>query len=76
VLVAWGAIVAPLLVGISTLGGARAAIDSAAAMHFAPDLAGKGATIAMSTGTAVLVLVAWAVVFLRAGEWWTRRVDA
>jgi hypothetical protein len=75
VLVGWGAILAPLLIGISSLGSARKGIDVAAAMHFAPDL-GKGGTIAMSAGTAAIVLAIWTVIGLRLGEFWTRRVDA
>jgi hypothetical protein len=30
----------------------------------------------MSTVTALIVLVVWAAVFMRAGRWWTNRVDA
>jgi hypothetical protein len=32
--------------------------------------------LAMSGATAVLVLVVWAAIFLSAGRWWTKRVDA
>jgi len=45
-------------------------------VHFAPELSQKAGTVAMSTGTALFVLVIWTAVALRAGEWWTRRVDA
>jgi hypothetical protein len=74
-LIAWNAIVAQLLISIPTLGAARKGIDVAAALHFAPGLAGNAA-IAMSTATALTVLALWAAVALRAGAWWTRRVDA
>jgi hypothetical protein len=76
VLIGWGAFLAPLLAGISSLGAARKGIDTVAAFHFAPALAARGSVVAMSTGTAVLVLARWAGVALRAGEWWTRRIDA
>ena len=33
-------------------------------------------TVAMSTATALLVLLVWAAIFLWAGRWWTNRVDA
>jgi hypothetical protein len=74
VLIAWNAIVSHLLIAISSLGGIRKGIDVAAAEHFAPRHAiDNGFT--MSTGTAVLVLVVWAAVFLLAGRWWTNRID-
>jgi len=75
VLIAWNAIVAQLLLQISALGGVRKAIDVAAAQHFTPPSVG-GTRIAMSTGTALLVLVIWAAVFSTAGRWWTNRRDA
>jgi hypothetical protein len=74
VLIGWNAILASLLASFSVLGSARDAIDLSAATHFAPVL--DRTPVAMSTATAVLVLVAWVVVALRAGEWWTARADA
>jgi hypothetical protein len=76
VLIAWNAIVAQLLMQISSLGGVRKFIDVAAAEHFAPIRNGGGARIAMSSLTALLVLLGWALVFTRAGRWWTTRRDA
>jgi len=37
---------------------------------------GRGdTTVAMAGATAALVLALWAIVPLRVGEWWTRRID-
>jgi len=77
VLIAWNAIVSQLLMQISSLGSVRKGIDVAAAEHFMPlTNNGGGARIAMSAVTALLVLVGWALVFTRAGRWWTIRRDA
>jgi hypothetical protein len=75
VLIAWNAIVSHLLLQISSLGGARKFIDVAAAEHFLPRTSGD-TRIAMSSAAAVLVLLGWALVFSRAGRWWTIRRDA
>jgi hypothetical protein len=75
VLIAWNAIVSHLLLQISSLGGARKFIDVAAAEHFLPSTSGD-VRIAMSSAAAVLVLLGWALVFTRAGRWWTIRQDA
>jgi hypothetical protein len=57
------------------LGESRKSIDVAAAEHFLPRDSGN-ATIEMSAATAALVLIVWAAIFLSAGRWWTKRVDA
>jgi hypothetical protein len=75
VLVVWNAFVAPLLMQIDALGGARKAISVAAARSFAPSGTDQ-VQIAMSTGTALLVLAVWIAVALRGAAWWTQRVDA
>jgi hypothetical protein len=75
VMIAWNAIVGPLLLQISALGSARKAIDVAAAQHFTPPNVDTS-KIAMSTVTALLVLVIWAAVFTNVGRWWTVRRDA
>jgi hypothetical protein len=75
VLIAWNAIVSHLLMAIGSLGSARKGIDVAAAEHFAPRHTLDSA-VHMSTVTALIVLVVWAAVFMRAGRWWTNRVDA
>jgi hypothetical protein len=75
VLLAWNAVVAPLLLQIADLGGVRAAIGTAAAQHFAP--AGPTTTqIAMSTTTALAVLALWVAVPLLVGAQATRRREA
>src|SRR5256885_2112271 len=75
VLIAWNAVVAQLLMSFTILGSGRDAIDVAAALHFAPTIAGRTA-IGMTTGTALVVLALWIAVPLRFGAWWTKRVDA
>jgi hypothetical protein len=75
VLVAWNAFVAPLLIQIDALGGARKLIDTAAAESLAP--AGtQTVSVAMSTGSAVLVIALWVGLALRVGGLWTVRRDA
>lgn len=74
-LIAWNAIVARLLMALGSLGSSRKAIDVAAAEHFAPARA-IDLRIAMSTATALVVLLAYALVFSRVGRWWTMRRDA
>ena len=76
VLIAWNAIVSHLLLQIGILGGVRKLIDVAAAEHFLPVTNGNDTRIAMSSVTALLVLLGWALVFTRAGRWWTTRRDA
>jgi hypothetical protein len=75
VLIAWNAIVSHLLMAFHSLGGSRKFIDVAAAEHFLPRGVDTGA-IPMAGATAVLVLFAWAAVFLTAGRFWTQRRDA
>jgi hypothetical protein len=75
VLLAWTLILTPMLLGITELGGARAALGAAAAEHFAPNTAGA-TPIAMSTATALLVLALWVAIPLRIGARVTQRRDA
>jgi hypothetical protein len=75
VLIAWNVIVGPLLLQIGSLGGARRAIDLAAIDHFGPSQYVND-DVAMSTATAVLVLLVWIALFSSAGRWWTKRRDA
>jgi hypothetical protein len=74
VLIAWNTAIAHILISFDTLGGARRFMDVAAAEHFLPGSADQ--KVAMSDGTALLVLVAWAAAFTIAGRWWTERRDA
>jgi hypothetical protein len=74
VLIAWNAIVSHLLINIGSLGSARRFINEAAAQHLLPRQ-DQDVYIAMSTGFAIVVMLAWIVVFQRAGQWWTERRD-
>jgi ABC-type transport system involved in multi-copper enzyme maturation permease subunit len=77
-LIAWQIVASPLITHISSLGSARDAVLSQAIAHFSPvDVGGgRGATIAMSGGTASVVLLGWVAVFLALGAWHTSRMDA
>jgi ABC-type transport system involved in multi-copper enzyme maturation permease subunit len=77
-LIAWQIVASPLLASIDSLGSARKIILSQAIAHFSPVSAeGRhGATVTMSEGTALLVLVVWLAVFLGIGAWRTRTMDA
>lgn len=77
-LIAWQVVASPLIAGIGSLGSARQGILSQAIAHFSPvSVEGRhGATVAMSQGTALLVLILWMVVFLALGAWRVRTMDA
>jgi ABC-type transport system involved in multi-copper enzyme maturation permease subunit len=77
-LIAWQVVASPLLANISSLGSARRAILSQAIAHFSPVSAeGRhGATVTMSQGTALVVLILWVAVFCALGAWRTRQMDA
>ncbi len=78
-LIAWQIVASPLLVMISSLGSARKGLLSQAIAHFSPvhtGNGGHGATVTLSGGLAVIVLVGWLVVFLGLGAWRTSRMDA
>jgi ABC-type transport system involved in multi-copper enzyme maturation permease subunit len=76
-LIAWQIVASPLIAHIGPLGSARKAVLTQAVLHFSPVHVegGRDATIAMSQGVALVVLVAWMVVFLAAGAWRTRTMD-
>jgi hypothetical protein len=76
VLIAWNAIVSNLLMHISALGSARKGIDGAAVIQLGPDTINRDAPVHMSELMALLVILAWAAVFIVFGNWWTRRRDA
>ncbi len=76
-LIAWQLIASPLLASISLFGSARNAILYQAVTHFSPvGLGDRISNLTMSSGTAVLVIVGWLVVFLGLGAWRTSRMDA
>ncbi len=73
-LIAWHLIASPLIANISSLGSIRDGVLSQALAHFSPvhlDGGGHGATVTMSEGTALIVLVIWLAVFLALGAWRT-----
>ncbi len=77
-LIAWQVIASPLIVSIESLGSARKLVLSEALAHFSPLslTGGHRETVAMGAGTALLVIVAWLVVFTALGAWRTRTMDA
>jgi ABC-type transport system involved in multi-copper enzyme maturation permease subunit len=77
-LIAWQIVASPVLANISSLGSARKGLLSQAIAHFSPVSTGgggHGATVTLSGGLAVIVLVGWLVVFLGLGAWRTRTMD-
>lgn len=77
-LIAWQVIASPLIVSIESLGSARKLVLSEALAHFSPLslTGGHRETVAMGAGTALLVIVAWLVLFTALGAWRTRTMDA
>jgi hypothetical protein len=79
-LIAWQIVASPLIVAISSLGSARDGVLSQAVDHYSPVRfeGGRhgGTVLTMSGATALLVVVAWLVVFLGLGAWRTRTMDA
>ena len=83
-LIGWQLVASRILENIESLGSSRKLILSQAVAHFSPvslsDSGGHGprggATVTMSTGTAVVVVLLWLVVFLALGAWRTRTMDA
>jgi hypothetical protein len=81
VLIGWQLVASRILENIESLGSSRKLILSQAVAHFSPiGLSDHGphggATVTMSTATAVLVSLGWIVVFLALGAWRTRTMDA
>ncbi|MGO9320820.1 MAG: hypothetical protein ACLQBY_08480 [Solirubrobacteraceae bacterium] len=83
VLIGWQLIASRILENIESLGSSRKLILSQAVAHFSPISLGDGghgprggATVTMSTGTAVIVALGWIAVFLALGAWRTRTMDA
>jgi ABC-type transport system involved in multi-copper enzyme maturation permease subunit len=82
VLIGWQLVASRILENIESLGSSRKLILSQAVAHFSPIGLGEhhgprgGATVTMSTGTAVVVSLVWIAVFLALGAWRTRTMDA
>jgi hypothetical protein len=77
VLIGWQLVASPLIANISSLGSARDGVLSQALAHFSPVHigGGRGATVAMSQGTGLAVVLVWLVVFGALGAWRTRTMD-
>jgi len=80
VLIGWQLVASPVLANISSLGSSRKLVLSQAIIHFSPvnvgDSRGRGATVTMGSGTAILVMAVWTAVFLALGAWRTNTMDA
>jgi ABC-type transport system involved in multi-copper enzyme maturation permease subunit len=86
VLIGWQLVASPVLANISSLGSSRKLVLREAIAHFSPvELndgggghhgPGGGGLVTMGTGTAILVMAVWLVVFLALGAWRTRTMDA
>ncbi len=77
--IAWHVVASPILASIKSLGSSREVLLSQALAHFSPVHVGEGghgASVVLSGGTAVIVLVGWAAVFLALGAWRTATMDA
>ena len=76
-LIGWELVASPILTGISSLGSARDLVLREGINHFSPiGLGGVNNKVAMSTGTAILVLACWLLVLGGLGAWRTRTMDA
>jgi len=78
-LIGWQLVASPLIANIGSLGSARDGVLSQALSHFSPEHiggGGRGATVTMSQGTGLAVVVIWLAVFLALGSWRTRTMDA
>jgi ABC-type transport system involved in multi-copper enzyme maturation permease subunit len=76
-LIGWQLVASPILVGIDSLGSVRELVLRAGINRLAPvELGGPGSPVSISTGTALVVIVGWLVVFGALGAWRTRTIDA
>lgn len=76
-LIGWQLVASPILSGISSLGSSRKLVLSDALAHFSPvHVAGRADTVTMGQGTAIVVVIAWVLVFVALGAWRTRTMDA
>jgi hypothetical protein len=77
IVLGWQVVVTPVLLQIGALGSLREGLLSAAGERLAPAALFEGnPTVPMSVAAAVLVMVAWTVVFLAVGAWRTYTRDA
>jgi ABC-type transport system involved in multi-copper enzyme maturation permease subunit len=78
-MIGWQLVASPILANISSLGSARELVLREALAHFSPVTLGDGrgpSAVSMGLASALIVLVAWLVVFLALGAWRTRTMDA
>jgi len=75
-LIGWQAVATNLLLSISSLGGARDGLLTAALTQVIPLSGGARGDVTMATGVAVAVLAVWAIVPLAIGAWRTQTQDA
>jgi ABC-type transport system involved in multi-copper enzyme maturation permease subunit len=76
-LIGWQLVASPILTNISSLGSARDLVLREAVDQFTPiSLGDRGGRVTMSSGTAIVVMVVWLVVFGALGAWRTRTMDA
>lgn len=73
-LIGWQAIATSIIINVSSLGSVRDALLTPALGQLVP--IGPGVGVVMSTATAVIVLIGWAVVPALVGAWRTRVRDA
>ena len=75
-LLGWQAILAPLLLGIDSLGHVRDLLPGAGVTALAPDALELQPALSMSAAVAVVNVVLWSVIPLAAGAWRTNTRDA
>jgi ABC-type transport system involved in multi-copper enzyme maturation permease subunit len=76
-LIGWQLVLSPVLSSIDELGSARRLLLEQGIVHFRPlNIGDHGGIVSTSTATALIVTVAWLVVFLALGAWRTRTMDA
>lgn len=76
-LIGWQLVASPILTNISSLGSARDLVLREAVDHFSPiSLGDHGGRVGVGAATALIVMLAWLVVFAALGAWRTREMDA
>jgi ABC-type transport system involved in multi-copper enzyme maturation permease subunit len=76
-LIGWHLVASPIIASISSLGSSRELLLSEAMAHYSPvHLGDRSASVTLSGGAAVAVLLGWSVLFLAIGAWRTREMDA
>jgi ABC-type transport system involved in multi-copper enzyme maturation permease subunit len=69
-LIGWHLVASPILASIGSLGSSRELLLSQAMARFSPvHLGDRGASVSLSEGTALVVLLVWAALFFALGAW-------